>query len=94
LTTNGGNDAFIARVKADGTGLDYAGYIGGNGDESGVGIALDGAGNAYIVGRTTSTEASFPVRGRLDPTYNGGEFDAFVVKIGQFSLYLPLIRRE
>ena len=29
LTYNGNLDAFVAKVKADGTGLDYCGYIGG-----------------------------------------------------------------
>src|SRR6185503_5141901 len=37
LTYNGGgleqSDAFVAKVKADGTGLVYAGYIGGAGDD-------------------------------------------------------------
>jgi len=50
LTHNGGYDAFVAKVKADGTGLDYCGYIGGSGDDYGRGIAVDGDGNAYITG--------------------------------------------
>ena len=34
LTYNGGDyDAFVAKVKADGTGLVYAGYIGGASDD-------------------------------------------------------------
>ena len=40
----------MAKVKADGTGLVYAGYIGGSGDDYGYGIAVDGAGNAYVTG--------------------------------------------
>ena len=45
LTFNGGSsDAFVAKVKADGTGLVYAGYIGGDGDDQGYGIAVDSAG--------------------------------------------------
>jgi len=94
LTFNGGADVFVAKLRADGAGLDYAGYVGGSGDESGVGVALDGRENVYIIGRTSSTEATFPVRGRLDGTYNGGDFDAFVVKIGEFAIFMPLIRRE
>jgi hypothetical protein len=83
LTYNGGDwDAFVARVKTDGTGLDYCGYIGGSGDEYGYDIAVDGAGNAYIVGYTRSTEATFPVTVGPDLTYNGVEdSDAFVAKI-------------
>src|SRR6185369_3202454 len=48
LTQNGGFDVFVAKVKADGTGLVYAGYIGGSGGDLATGIAVDGAGNAYI----------------------------------------------
>jgi hypothetical protein len=58
---NGGSDAFVAKVSASGAGLVYCGYVGGTGDEYGWGIAVDGSGNAYITGLTSSTEASFPV---------------------------------
>jgi len=81
LTYNGGGDAFVAKVRADGTGLVYAGYIGGSGGEDGWSIAVDGAGNAYVVGTTSSTEATFPVIGGPDLTYNGGNGDAFVAKV-------------
>jgi len=82
LTYNGGDrDAFVARVRADGTGLDYCGYIGGSGDDYGVGIAVDGEGNAYVTGWTDSTETSFPVVEGPDLTYNGGDADAFVTKV-------------
>ena len=33
LTSNGGEDAFVAKVNAAGTALVYAGYIGGSGDD-------------------------------------------------------------
>ena len=36
--------------------LVYAGYIGGAGDDVAAGIAVDAAGNAYVVGSTNSTE--------------------------------------
>jgi len=83
LTYNGGGfDAFIAMVKADGTGLDYAGYIGGSGNEFGGHVAVDSAGNAYVGGSTDSTEATFSVTVGPDLTYNGGAADGFVVKVG------------
>lgn len=50
LSFNGGYDAFVAKVRANGTGLVYAGYIGGNGYDFGDGIAVDSAGNAYVAG--------------------------------------------
>ncbi len=82
LTYNGGAyDAFVAKVNAAGTALVYCGYIGGAGNDTGDGIAVDGAGNAYVTGSTTSTEATFPVTVGPDLTYNGGIRDAFVAKV-------------
>jgi hypothetical protein len=80
LTSNGGADAFVAKVNADGTALAYAGYIGGSGGDQGYGIAVDTLGNAYVTGVTTSTEATFPVTVGPDLTFNGGN-DAFVAKV-------------
>jgi hypothetical protein len=81
LTFNGGGaDAFVAKVNASGTALVYAGYIGGNGSDGGLGIAVDKQGNAYVTGDTSSTEATFPVTVGPDLTFNGF-FDAFVAKV-------------
>jgi uncharacterized repeat protein (TIGR01451 family) len=84
LTYNGGVDAFIAKVKDDGTDLILAGYIGGLGDDRGNAIAADATGAAYIAGETNSTQASltnkFPVRTGPDKTQNGA-IDAFVAKL-------------
>ncbi len=74
-------DAFAAKVKTDGTGLLYCGYIGGDGDEEGYGIAIDSAGSAYVTGWTRSTQASFPEYIGPDLSYNGGVYDAFVAKV-------------
>jgi hypothetical protein len=95
ITHNGGgNDAFVVKVDPDGLALDYAGYIGGSGTDFGRGIAVDGSGNAYVIGETASAEATFPdgtdtgsdgdafdgIPGP-DQEYNGG-FDVFVAKVG------------
>jgi hypothetical protein len=76
----GGNDAYVARVNAAGTALDYCGYIGGSNGENGWGIAVDGVGNVYVMGGTSSTEATFPVIVGPDLSYNG-KCDAFVAKV-------------
>jgi len=85
LTHNGGksygDDAFVAKVSAQGIALLYCGYIGGSGGDCGCGIAVDAAGNAYVAGSTYSTETTFPVKGGPDPTFNGG-CDIFVAKVG------------
>jgi Ca2+-binding RTX toxin-like protein len=81
LTLGGGYDAFVAKISASGTGLVYAGYIGGAGNDGGFGIALDGSGRPYLTGYTESPEASFPVVGGPDLTFNGGINDGFVAKV-------------
>jgi hypothetical protein len=60
------DEAFVAKLNADGTALFYSSFLGGTnaassqgGFEEGRGIALDAAGNAYVVGRT-SAGATFP----------------------------------
>ena len=60
LSFNGDTDAFVAKVNAAGTGLVYAGYIGGNEPDAGESIAIDAAGNAYITGATSSSATTFP----------------------------------
>ena len=82
LTDNGGTDAFVAKVNRTGTALDYAGYIGGSGSDVGFGIAVDPSGNAYIIGQTSSSQASFPETVGPDLTHNGG-VDAFVAKVNR-----------
>jgi len=89
LSHNGGLvafpvDAFVAKVNALGTGLDYCGFIGGANIDFCRGIAVDLAGNAYVIGDTRSFETSFPVTVGPDLTYNGsanGDDDAFVAKV-------------
>lgn len=79
-THNGGYDGFVVKVRADGTALMYATYIGGRLADYCFGMAVDSAGNAYFTGFTRSTENSFPVTVGPDLTHNG-RFDAFVGKL-------------
>lgn len=79
---NGGTDAFVAKLSADGSVLEYATFLGGRGDEWSSGIALDGSGAAYVTGETLS--ANFPITpGAFSPTYSGGQYqgDAFIAKL-------------
>jgi len=90
-TYNGGAyDAFVAKVKADGSGLTYCSYLGGAGEEGANGIGVDANGNAYVCGYTSSSEATFPVIGGPDLHFHGGTpplvdgdaaADAFVAKL-------------
>jgi hypothetical protein len=73
----GQNDAFVAKLNAAGSALVYATYLGGSGDDRGLGIAVDGSGNAYVTGVTSST--NFPTLNAYQPVY-GGNGDAFVTE--------------
>jgi hypothetical protein len=57
--------------------LEYSTYLGGGGDEFGYGIAVDGAGSAYVVGQTTSTD--FPTTNPLQT--DRAISDVFVTKL-------------
>ncbi len=79
-THNGARDVFIVKLDAAGTALCYATFLGGSADEEGFGIAVDGAGQAYVTGYTWS--AGFPAS--LGPGYDtslDGPSDAFVVNL-------------
>ena len=74
-------DAFVTKFNSTGSGLVYSTYLGGSGTDYGAGIALDGPGNAYVTGLTSST--NFPVTsGAFQTTYGGssGNGIAFVTK--------------
>jgi VWFA-related protein len=75
------NDAFVAKLNANGNSLVYSTYLGGGGEDAANGIALDWEDYAYIVGVTTSTD--LPVVDPLQSTCGSSTncFDAFVAKL-------------
>jgi Bacterial Ig-like domain (group 3)/Beta-propeller repeat len=76
-------DAFVTKFNPAGSALVYSTYLGGSDDDWGYGIAVDGAGNAYLTGRTWSTD--FPTTpGAFQTTCSGscqGAGDAFVTEV-------------
>ena len=66
------------RVDRGNQRLGYSTYFGGNGADRGNAIAVDGAGNAFVVGQTVSL--LFPIVGAFQSS-NRGLDDAFVVKL-------------
>lgn len=80
-TWAGGWDAYLVKVRPDGSRLDYATYVGGAGTDTGKGMAVDAEGHAYLTGYTDSTEATMPVGVGPDLSYNGGDLDVFVGKL-------------
>jgi len=80
LTFGGSIDCFVAKVVPDGSTLEFCGYIGGSQADNGWGVAVDGSQRAYVGGTTLSDEATFPVIGGPDVTFNG-TIDAFVARL-------------
>ncbi|MFN0073667.1 MAG: SBBP repeat-containing protein [Chloroflexota bacterium] len=85
LTHGGVDDAFVTRVKADGSGFDYSGFIGGDDLDLAYGVTVDSAGNAYITGFTGSDQSgiAFPIAGSsgsFGPSY-GDNGDGFLTKV-------------
>jgi len=78
-TIKGSSDAIVVKLNSTGTGAVYATFLGGHSDEQGFAIAVDGSGNAYVTGYTTSTD--FPVANAFQPILKGAQ-DAFVTKFG------------
>ena len=89
-SSGGGRDGFVAKLNTAGNGLVFSTYLGGSGQDNANAVAIDGQGNIYIAGETTS--ANFPVLGAYQ-AHNGGGDDAFVVKLNgngvrQYGTYL------
>ena len=55
-------DAFVSKLNPTGTALVYSTFLGGTNSEWGRDIAVDTAGNAYVTGKTMSS--NFPTTAR------------------------------
>ncbi|MDX1547941.1 MAG: SBBP repeat-containing protein [Rhodothermales bacterium] len=78
------SDAFVARLSADGTEVEFATFLGGTGDETATALALGDDGSVYLTGTTTSGD--FPTTaGVVQPEPARGDerarTDAFIVKL-------------
>ena len=89
-TYNGGLDAFIAKFSGSNLSLVWSTYFGGSGWDGASSVAVDGSGNVFVVGYTSSS--GFPLvnpggGAYYDNTYNGG-MDAFIAKFSGSNLGL------
>ena len=90
-TYGGSQDGFVAALNPAGSALLYSTYLGGSLNDTGTGIAVDGANSVYVTGQTGSSD--FPT---ANPTQTNlsGDNDAFVTEINSagsqflFSTYL------
>jgi hypothetical protein len=72
-------DAFATKLNSTGTALVYSTFLGGTGVDSGMGIAVNTAGNAYVTGSTDSP--NFPVTPGSFQTVKAEGTDAFVTEL-------------
>ena len=60
--TNAGGESFVFKLAADGKTLLYSTWLGGNGDETGTGVAVNASGEAFVCGYTNNAN-TFPTAG-------------------------------
>lgn len=76
-TWGGDFDAFITKISSTPT-IVYSSYLGGSGEDTGLSVAVDKMGNAYVAGITFSP--NFPTVNAFDNSISG-PFDGFIAKI-------------
>ena len=87
----GTTNAFLVELNSSGSTATYGSYLGGNGSDFGVAVALDTSDNVYLTGQTSSS--NFPTVNPTQATLSGST-DAFVSVYGPsqnqmlFSTYL------
>ncbi len=81
------HDAFVTRLNPTGVPY-YSTYLGGNNDDDGQAIAVDGAGNIYAAGLTNSS--NFPTAAALQSS-NAGGYDVFVTKLTDTGNHAPTL---
>ncbi len=76
----GHSDAFVAKLSGTGSRLLWSTLLGGGDMDCTLSVALDASGNPVLTGYTYSSD--FPTTpGAFDTSFNGGLYDAFVVKL-------------
>ncbi|MFB3894967.1 MAG: beta strand repeat-containing protein [bacterium] len=85
-------DCYLTKLNQDGSALIYSTYLGGNKHDEGFGIAVDGSGNAYITGFTSSE--NFPT---IPPAQHTDDTRCFITKfnaIGSALVYSTLLGND
>jgi hypothetical protein len=72
-------DAFVAKLSASGSALVYSTYLGGTGNDQAQAIAVDGAGEAFVAGFTSST--NFPTAAPFQGSNLAASGTAFLTKL-------------
>jgi len=75
---SGTHNGFATKLTSSGS-MGYSTYLGGDQEDTAAGVAVDSSGNAYIAGRTRST--NFPTTSGAFQTAEQGGQDGFVTKL-------------
>lgn len=85
IYAGGSSDAFVTKLKSDGTNWVFSTFMGGStastggaAADIGVGVAADSQKNIFVTGYTSSL--NFPMEKAIQPYFGGGVFDAFMLK--------------
>ena len=73
------SDAFVCKLNPAGNALIYSTYLGGLGDDTGIGIAIDTNGSAYVTGGTQSHD--FPAAGAALPSPQAKDMNGFIARL-------------
>lgn len=72
-------DVYVAKLNPTGSAFIYSTYLGGSDFDIGNDIAVDAAGNAYVICDTSSP--NMPTANAVQPIFGGGFSDAFLAKL-------------
>jgi hypothetical protein len=78
-TYNSYRDLFVVKLETDGSDLVYSTFVGGLGDDTGRGLALDDQGRVYLTGSTNSSD--FPTTPEAHDKTINGLGDVFITAI-------------
>jgi hypothetical protein len=83
LSGDNGNNAFVAELTSDGSGLVYSTYLGGNFGDGAQAVAVDASGDAYVTGYSLSTNFPVTPANAYQKSWNNhlGSTEAFVTEL-------------
>jgi hypothetical protein len=86
-SSNGYYDAFLSNFDSSGNFM-WARTWGGWGLDEGLGVAVDGSGNAYVTGRFQGNSIDFdPDPTLVDPHSSSGQYDIFLSKFDSYGIF-------
>ncbi len=90
-TAHGAEDAFVTKISPDGSTLLYSGLLGGPNADVGFGIALDSAGDAYVVGALSNNCSAAALARPVAPATTGGN-DVLLAKVSPTGALVGTLR--